>query len=243
ATTGLVFILSLWLFGPFVAKDMDLGAYGHNLKFEHKVEWIQVGGQVANGVRVGGFNINYHVGLDGVSFPLVILTTFVTFLGALASWNFDHWNVSRGARGYFALFLLLETGVLGTFASIDFFLFYIFWEVMLLPMYFLIGVWGGPRKEYAAIKFFLFTLAGSLLMLVALLAMYYASADAVGTGTFDIIKYANDPKIHDLFNSDSSKFLDKWNFGRAMFIMLFIGFAVKVPVFPFHTWLPDAHVE
>src|SRR6185369_13109511 len=120
------------------------------------------------------FNINYHIGLDGLSFPLIILTTLITFLAAWTCWNFEHWNVNRGPKGFFALFLMLETGVLGTFASIDFFLFYVFWEVMLLPMYFLIGVWGGPRKEYAAIKFFIFTLAGSVLMLVALLAMFYA---------------------------------------------------------------------
>jgi NADH-quinone oxidoreductase subunit M len=114
---------------------------------------------------------------------------------------------------------------------------------MLLPMYFLIGVWGGPRKEYAAIKFFIYTLAGSVLMLVALLAMYYTSADATGGhGTFNLIEYATNPAIRELFNSPATTFLS-WNFGKAMFVMLFIGFMIKVPLFPFHTWLPDAHVE
>lgn len=241
-TTFVVMLMSMGLFGPFLRGEYG-GEYG-NLQFEHKVSWIRVGGEMVDGIAKGGFNIDYHVGLDGLSFPLIILTTLITFLAAWTCWNFEHWNVNRGPKGFFALFLMLETGVLGTFAAIDFFLFYVFWEVMLLPMYFLIGVWGGPRKEYAAIKFFIFTLAGSVLMLVALLAMFYSSADALGgTGTFSLIEYANNTAIQKLFNDPNHLFLDKWNFGKAMFIMLFIGFAVKVPVFPFHTWLPDAHVE
>ena len=232
AATFAVFILSLFLFGPFLEGYGGEGTYGQ-VTFETDVSWIQV----------GDFDIRYHVGIDGLSFPLIILTTLITWLAAYASWNFDKWKINRGAKGYFALFLLLETGVLGTFCSLDLFLFYIFWEVMLLPMYFLIGVWGGPRKEYAAIKFFLFTLAGSVLMLVAILAMYYRSAEALGgVGTFSLIEYVTNPAIQAIFNSDDTSFL-RWNFGHAMFVMLFIGFAIKVPVFPFHTWLPDAHVE
>lgn len=232
-TTFAVFLLSCLLFGPFLDGTYRAGEYGSNMQFETSVPWIEV----------GPFAINYHVGLDGLSFPLIILTTLVTWLSAWASWNFEHWKVNRGPKGYFALFLLLETGVLGTFAALDFFLFYIFWEVMLLPMYFLIGVWGGPRKEYAAIKFFLYTLAGSVLMLVALLAMYYTSGDAVGgAGTFSLLEYVTNPAIHEMFNDASTTFLS-WNFGKAMFVMLFIAFMIKVPVFPFHTWLPDAHVE
>ena len=167
ATTGLVFVLSLLLFQHFawwggVSQDSIFGSgYGQKLYEVTRLKWIAVSDKTA---------IEYFVGVDGLSFPLIVLTTFVTALACLASWNFEHWKVSRGARGYFALFLLLETGMLGTFAALDFFLFYIFWEVMLLPMYFLIGVWGGPRKEYAAIKFFIYTLAGSVLMLVVLLA-------------------------------------------------------------------------
>jgi NADH-quinone oxidoreductase subunit M len=236
ATTFLVFLLSCAMFGPFLPHGSywsGAQVYGTNMQFEHKLDWI----------HVGGFNINWHVGLDGLSFPLIILTTLITWLSAWASWNFDHWHNNRGPKGYFALFLLLETGVLGTFAALDFFLFYIFWEVMLLPMYFLIGVWGGPRKEYAAIKFFLYTLAGSVLMLVALIAMYIASGKAIGgAGTFSLIDYVNNESIRTMFNSDSFKFLN-WNFGHAMFVMLFIGFMIKVPLFPTHTWLPDAHVE
>jgi len=247
-TTFVVLLLSMGLFGPFLNGAYKGDGYG-TLQFEHKLSWIRVGGEMVEvageSIAKGGFNIDYHIGLDGLSFPLVILTTLITFLAAWTCWNFEHWNVNRGPKGFFALFLMLETGVLGTFASIDFFLFYIFWEVMLLPMYFLIGVWGGPRKEYAAIKFFIFTLAGSVLMLVALLAMFYGSEEALGTGTFNLITYATNDAVQALFNDPNRLFMDikGWTFGHAMFIMLFIGFAVKVPVFPFHTWLPDAHVE
>lgn len=244
ATTFFVLLLSCVTFGPFLTGSYSAGDYGSNMQFESKVPWIQVGGTMENGVHVGGFNINWHVGMDGLSFPLVILTTLITWLAAWTCWNFEHWNVNKGPKGFFSLFLILETGVLGTFCAMDFFLFYIFWEVMLLPMYFLIGVWGGPRKEYAAIKFFIYTLAGSVLMLVALLAMYFTSADALGgTGTFSLIEYATNPKITQLFNDQTLHFLFDWNFGKCMFVMLFIGFMIKVPLFPFHTWLPDAHVE
>ncbi len=119
---------------------------------------------------IPAFHIEYRLGLDGISFPLVLLTSFLSMLAMGASWN-----IAKHVKGYCILFLLLETGMLGVFLSLDFFLFYVFWEVMLLPMYFLIGVWGGPRREYAAIKFFLFTLVGSVLMLIALLMLYFAS--------------------------------------------------------------------
>src|SRR5438552_4064270 len=114
------------------------------------------------------FNIDYYLGVDGISMPLILLTTLLSFLAMLASWN-----IEKHVRGYCVLFLLLETGMLGTFLALDFFLFYIFWEVMLLPMYFLIGFWGGPRREYAAIKFFLYTLLGSVFILIALLGFYF----------------------------------------------------------------------
>src|SRR5205807_1434069 len=117
---------------------------------------------------IPSFNIKYRVGIDGLSFPLVLLTTFICALAAIASWN-----IEKMTKGYFALFLFLETGILGTFLALDFFLFYVFFELTLLPMYFLIGIWGGPRKEYAAIKFFLYTLAGSVFMLLAFIALYY----------------------------------------------------------------------
>jgi len=235
--TGLTFVLSLGLFRHFAWWAGDIGnifgtGYGQKLYEVTKFTWITLG-QGANASK-----IEYFVGLDGLSFPLVILTTFITFLACVASWNIEHWKISRGARGYFALFLLLETGMLGVFCALDFFLFYIFWEVMLLPMYFLIGVWGGPRKEYAAIKFFIYTLVGSVLMLVVLLAFYFFAP--AGHRTFDLIKLATDPEIQKAFGS--ALFMG-WRFAPFMFVLLYIGFAIKVPVFPFHTWLPDAHVE
>ncbi len=139
---------------------------------------------------IPAFNIEYFLGVDGLSVTMVLLTGLLSFLCVIASWNIEEWKVNRGLKGYFALFLMLEAGMMGVFESLDFFLFYVFWELMLLPMYFLIGVWGGPRREYAAIKFFLYTLAGSVLMLVVMLAMYLTvDADPVRAGmqrTFDL---------------------------------------------------------
>src|SRR6266852_5609182 len=177
------------------------------------------------------FNIEYFLGVDGISMPHLPLTTVLSFLAMLASWN-----IEKHVRGYCILFLLLETGMVGTFLALDFFLFYIFWEIMLLPMYFLIGVWGGPRREYAAIKFFLYTLFGSVLMLLAIIALYYnASPTTLVDGTpakhtFDIMKlaFANnwDQKNLTLLGFD---------FAKVIWIGLFIGFAIKIPMFPFHT--------
>lgn len=237
-TTAVTFLVSLRLFGTFWAgtpEDIQAIAgqnYG-NLHHVIKLDWIT--GE--------NFNIQYFLGIDGLSFPLVILTTLVSLLACLASLNFDSWKVNKGIKAYFFLFLMLQSGMLGVFVALDFFLFYIFWEIMLLPMYFLIGVWGGARKEYAAIKFFLFTLAGSVLMLVALVAMYFKSGEALGgAGTFDLIMLATSEPIQRLFSSPSTTFLG-FNFALVMFIFLFIGFAIKLPIVPVHTWLPDAHVE
>src|SRR5258708_3023139 len=138
---------------------------------------------VVNVPWISSWNVNYHLGVDGISMPLVVLTSFISWLSMLASGS-----VTKQIRGYLILFLLLETGMLGVFVSLDFFLFYVFWEVMLLPMYFLIGIWGGPRREYAAIKFFLYTLVGSVLMLIALLMFYFDSADSIYGKTFDILQ-------------------------------------------------------
>jgi len=255
------------------------------------------------------FNIEYFLGVDGISLPLVLLTTALCVLAMIASWKID-----RFVRGYCMLFLILETGMVGTFLALDFFLFYIFWEVMLLPMYFLIGVWGGPNREYAAIKFFLYTLLGSVFILIALLAFYFTNIrdfvdpnrvfaeiehiqgpekkvlfeDAykrVTINSFDLIalqrvgkvalQVLNGETISELpsatlaqqrlakVNDDDKRkqledylaaakktkdeTLAQWfftpGFQYTMFLLLFIGFAIKVPVFPFHTWLPDAHVE
>ncbi|HCU25706.1 MAG TPA: oxidoreductase, partial [Deltaproteobacteria bacterium] len=171
------------------------------------------------------FHIQYYLGLDGLSVTMVILTALISTICIIASWG-----IEKQVKGYFALFLLLETGMLGTFVALDFFLFFIFWEIMLLPMYFLIGIWGGPRREYAAIKFFLYTLAGSVLMLLVMIAFYLFSDG----NTFNIVALQNQA-LH-------AGPLSVYAVRVACWIGLFVAFAIKVPVFPFHTWLPDAHV-
>ncbi|HEV2177245.1 MAG TPA: NADH-quinone oxidoreductase subunit M [Terriglobia bacterium] len=169
----------------------------------------------------------YHLGIDGVSFLLIMLTTVLGFIATLSSWI----AVQDRVKEYYAMFMLLQVGMLGVFMSLDFFLFYVFWEVMLVPMYFIIGVWGGPRKLYAAIKFFLYTLAGSVLMLLGILTLYFHYHTDTGIYTFnlmDLMQHAGAWPINIQF----------WVFWAFM-----IAFAIKVPMFPFHTWLPDAHVE
>jgi len=181
-----------------------------SMQFEENLRWIP------------SINISYHLGIDGISIGLVFLTTLLSFLACIASYGI---NVRQ--KEYFFLYLLLSMGMLGTFVALDLVLFYVFWEVVLVPMYFLIGIWGGPKKEYAAIKFFIYTLAGSVFMLLGILALYFTSAPH----TFNIME------------------LGKTTGALAVplqiviFIAFYLGFAVKVPVFPFHTWLPDAHVE
>ncbi|HXZ10848.1 MAG TPA: NADH-quinone oxidoreductase subunit M [Candidatus Sulfotelmatobacter sp.] len=164
----------------------------------------------------------YTLGIDGLSFLMVMLTTVLGAISILSSWS----AIQKREKEYYILFLLLQTGMLGVFMSLDFVLFYVFWEVMLVPMYFLIGVWGSERRLYAAIKFFLYTLAGSVLMLLAILAIYHYR------GTFDIREMLAHP-----FTSQYG-WLTKW-----LFWGFFFAFAIKVPMFPFHTWLPDAHTE
>jgi NADH-quinone oxidoreductase subunit M len=176
---------------------------------------------------VPSWNIYYRLGVDGISLPLVVLTGLVSTLAMAASWS-----ITKHVRGYLILFLMLEAGMMGVFLSLDFFLFYVFWEVMLLPMYFLIGVWGGPRKEYAAIKFFLYTLAGSVLMLIAMLMFYFASGSS--TDSFNLVALAKRASEGGLMSPGTQ---------ITAFLLLFIGFAIKLPAFPVHTWLPDAHVE
>src|SRR6516225_8720760 len=171
---------------------------------------------------------SYHLGIDGISLLLVMLTTFLGMIAILSSWSAIHTRTKE----YYILLLLLQTGMIGVFVSLDFFLFYVFWEVMLVPMYFLIGVWGSDRRLYAAIKFFLYTLAGSAVMLLGILALYfYAPVAPGGTRTFDVPTLLAAAQTF----SDPLKVWLFWGF--------FFAFAIKVPMFPFHTWLPDAHTE
>lgn len=194
-----------------------------SFQFVEKISWIN-----AELPMIGNIRIEYFLGLDGLSVPMVLLTAIISFLAI-----FPSFGINKAVKGYFAMYLLLDLGMMGVFLALDFFLFYIFWELMLLPMYFLIGIWGGPRKEYAAIKFFIYTLVGSVVMLLVMIGLYHS------TGTFNIIEMM-----------DQGRFLPDSIFGGSgttlryvAFMGLFIGFAIKVPVFPFHTWLPDAHVE
>jgi NADH-quinone oxidoreductase subunit M len=161
---------------------------------------------------------------------MVLLTAMLSFLCIVASWN-----IRQHVRGYFTLFLLLDTSMMGVFCALDFFLFYVFWELMLLPMYFLIGVWGGPKKEYAAIKFFLFTLVGSVLMLIVMVICFFGSAEpTTGLHTFDLTILADQSMHQSLLLNTNIRWL--------CYFALLIGFCIKIPVVPLHTWLPDAHV-
>ena len=201
ALSVIVFVLSLQLVLEFVP--------GPGMQFEQRLTWLPA------------YGISYHVGLDGISLWLVILTTFLTPLALLGSWT----SIDHRVKEFGVFMLLLEAGMLGVFASLDLFLFYIFWEAMLIPMYFLIGIWGHERRVYAALKFFLYTMAGSVLMLVAFFVLYQAS----GVRSFEIAALASRPVAHGL---------QAWLFGAFA-----LAFAIKVPMFPLHTWLPDAHVE
>lgn len=253
------------------------------------------------------FGVEYYLGVDGISMALILLTTLLGVLSFIVSWN-----IEKSVRGYCMLYLLLQTGILGTFLALDFFLFYIFWELMLLPMYFLIGIWGGPRREYAAIKFFLYTLLGSILILIALLVFYFTDLKPLGehfkaeleaakaggkaeviaaaqrdleafnglaavrqgkpqVNTFDLVMLAkagqHASRAEAVYrqaaaahaakpDAQTKAALEQATKTRERlasvlpprlqvicFVLLFIGFAIKVPMFPFHTWLPDAHVE
>ena len=272
AVTIFVFILTLGFFREGAPIDFEVGVAEMQNLFN--IDWIP------------SFGIQYFMGLDGISFPLVVLTAFLSVLAMGASWP-----INKHVKAYCILFLLLETGMLGVFMALDFFLFYVFWEVMLLPMYFLIGVWGGPRREYAAIKFFLYTLVGSVLMLIAILMLYFNSdltrlnaqqlveAGILSPGknvtaeqalaewkssdiqlgqryaditqeadltqrkqlhTFNILALQQMGQHTDLFDGEAvwGKSVQWW-----AFLLLFIGFVIKVPSVPLHTWLPDAHVE
>ncbi len=173
---------------------------------------------------IGALRIHYIVGLDGLSFPLFVLTAFLSVLACIASFG-----IKERVKEYFVLYLMLVGGMFGVFAALDYFLFYIFWEISLVPMYFLIGIWGGPRKEYAAIKFFIYTLFGSVFMLVSIIAMFLYG----GVGSFSMIE---------LSNADGLRLVPL--VARALiFLGFWLAFSIKIPLFPFHTWLPDAHVE
>jgi NADH-quinone oxidoreductase subunit M len=196
-------ILSLWLFGAFRREEPGF-------QFQSGFLWLP---------PIHSF---YRLGIDGISLPLLVLNTLLGFLAVVISWNQSH-----RPQFYFSILLILQTAVSGVFTSLDFFLFFLFWELELIPMYLLIGIWGGPRREYAAMKFIVYTVVGSAFMLLGILALFFAT----GGRSFDMVELSI--AARDLAPSVQV----------ALFLLLGIGFAVKVPIFPFHTWLPDAHVE
>ena len=219
ASSAVTFLLSLRLFARFDATEVGF-------QFVEHAPWIP------------DYGIHYHVGVDGISLLLIVLTTFLMPIVLAASWN----DITKSVKSYVFFMLFLETGMLGAFVSLNLFQFYLFWELMLIPMYFIIGIWGGPRRVYAAVKFFLFTMFGSLLMLIAMLVVYYLHFQQTGMLTFDLVS----PPW-----SEASALLDTviptqgiwWQTQFWLFAAFAIAFAIKVPMVPFHTWLPDAHVE
>jgi NADH-quinone oxidoreductase subunit M len=205
AITIITFLISLSLYFNFNAQTPDP-------QFVEKSGWL-------------GYGINYHLGIDGISLFLVLLTTFLMPIVILSSWTY----IQKRIKEYLIFMLILETGIIGVFVALNLFLFYVFWEAMLIPMYFLIGVWGGRRKIYATIKYVLFTMLGSLLMLVAIFYLYSTYQKATGFYSFNIF---------DFYNLSLNPNIQIW-----LFLAFALAFAIKVPMFPFHTWLPDAHVE
>ncbi|MEQ9298187.1 MAG: NADH-quinone oxidoreductase subunit M [Cyclobacteriaceae bacterium] len=255
SATGLQLALAIWLFVKF-----DGAQSGY--QFWQKVDWITLDLR-----SLGLLSIDYQVGVDGLSILMVLLTAIVMFIGAISSWN-----ITEKRKGYFALYLLLSSNVMGCFIALDFFLFYLFFEFMLLPMYFLIGLWGGKRRAYASIKFFLYTLVGSLLILAVIIGLYLSVIDPMETG--DRIGVADISQVQQMLQtgqiddealvrtfsipamSDSQNYIpgsllslaSDAGYGTSharywAFLLIFIGFAVKLPIVPLHTWLPDAHVE
>ena len=215
---GIVFTGAALLVALALAIDFDYGG-GSGLQFELDASWIPA------------IDARYHVGIDGISLPLYVLTFALSFLCAIYTWRFV--PKPGKTKAFIGLMLLLETGMAGTFIAFDLILFFVFWELVLVPMYFLIGIWGSANREYAAIKFFLYTLFGSVFMLLGFLAMYFRSDLGGGVHTFDILALQS-------FAAGGGFSHD---FQLVAFAAVGLGFAVKVPMWPFHTWLPDAHTE
>jgi NADH-quinone oxidoreductase subunit M len=229
--------ISIWLYLNFKTGAAFAGInHEGQYQFVEKLHWIGL-----NLGSMGKMQIDYFVGVDGISIMMLVMSSVVMVIAAISSWE-----INKNHKGYFALFLLLDVAITGFFCSLDFFLFYIFYEMMLLPLYFLIGIWGGVRREYAAIKFFLYTLFGSVFMLLVMVGLYFSVKDpATGNHTFNMIQMMN-PANYDkdsIFSIIGHHTLFGFPARAVGFIVLFVAFAIKVPVVPLHTWLPDAHVE
>jgi len=229
--------MSTWIYCNF-KSGAGLAGVNHEAQFQfmQKLPWINL-----DLGTMGKMQIDYFVGIDGLSIALLVMTSLVLVIAALASWE-----IKSNLKGFFVLFLILDMAVIGVFCSLDFFLFYIFYELMLLPLYFLIGMWGGARREYAAIKFFLYTLFGSVFMLLVMIGLYLSVKDPVtGNHTFSMIQMMNPANFESgsVFSALSHATILGMPARAVGFVVLFIAFAIKVPVVPLHTWLPDAHVE
>ena len=223
----LTFVLSVM--GVWGGFDPEVSGHNGYQLIEH-VAWLPQ------------FGINYFVGIDGISLALIMLTTFLVPVTLLAGWN----DIQRHMRTYIFFMLFLETGMLGAFVSLNLFQFYVFWEVMLIPMYFIIGIWGGPRRVYSAVKFFLFTMVGSLLMLVALLVLYHLNLEQGGVLNLDLVGVPGTAALSLMETAVpvvASAENPWWQTQFWLFAAFALAFAIKVPMVPFHTWLPDAHVE
>ena len=232
ATTGVQLTLSILLlvnFDKSLAPDSWSGAF----QFVEKLDWITL-----SLGSIGSISIEYFLGVDGISLPLVVLSSFVLMIGVLSSWN-----VEKKAKGYFILYLVLSASIIGCFIALDFFLFYLCFEFMLLPMFFLIGIWGGDRRSYASIKFFLYTLFGSLFILVVMIGLYLSVVDG-NANTFSLVQMLDGNYVEgSILDPSSTKLVFGYSARVVAFLFLIIGFGIKLPAVPVHTWLPDAHVE
>ena len=225
--TGVVFLLSLAL---FFGQNWDNTSIANNLRWVDFSPWINI--QLGSSFQ---FKVDYFLGADGLSLPMIILNGLLSFLAVIGSWHVD-----KRTKDYMALILLLETGVMGVFSALDLILFFLFWEVELIPMFLLIAVWGGLRREYAAWKFLLYTLLGSSIMLAGILLLYFEQGAQTGLYTANMINLSQ--TAHQL---TGYLYLGPIQITAQLlaFLLIFFGFAVKIPMFPFHTWLPDAHTE
>ncbi|MGH2624462.1 MAG: complex I subunit 4 family protein, partial [Sphingobacterium sp.] len=235
--TLLQLLLSGYLYQSFESSNQGDFNTVAGYQFVEQLPWIRL----AMGA-FGNLEIDYFLGVDGFSLPLLVLSSFVMLMAVGASWH-----IEKSKKGYFALIMLLNMAVMGIFCALDFFLFYVFYEIMLLPLYFLIGIWGGARREYAAIKFFIYTLFGSVFMLLIIVGLYFSVQNPeTGAHTFNMLYMMNPANylpgsfFEFLGNSHTVFGISARTIG---FLVLFIAFAIKIPIVPLHTWLPDAHVE
>jgi len=213
---------SLYMWSRFDATGNALT--GGTPAFETTVQWLEL----------GGYTLNWHVGVDGIGLPLVVLTTMLTTLAVVSAWA----SIDDRQSQFYGLMLFMEANLLGVFTALDFFVWFVFWEAVLLPMYFLIGVWGGPRRKYAAIKFFVYTNIASLAMFIGFIALVFGLGDSVSSLDMPAIAGAlRAGELGSLYGIPAA------TLRTVAFVAMFLGFAVKVPIVPFHTWLPDAHVE